>query len=51
MHERTRTHTHTLGLPWHPGKHCLESIVLLSAYWPLVVNNDMTHPVERLLFT
>ena len=54
IHTHTHTHTHThwyLRSSLTRGKHCLESIVLLSIHWPLVVNNDMTHPVERLLFT
>lgn len=51
MHKDVNIHIDTSGLPSHRGKHCLESIVLLSVHWLLVVNNDMTQPVECLLFT
>lgn len=43
-----RAHTDTQHL-WSSlarGKVCLESIALLCIHWPLVVNNDMTHPVH-----
>lgn len=51
MHKDVNTHTHTHTFPRTREKHCLESILPLSIHWPLVVNNDMTHPVKRLLFT
>lgn len=47
----TCRHTTFVVFPCMGGKVGFESIALLRIYWPLVVNNDMTHPVERLLFT
>lgn len=50
----SRTHTHAEVPPPHThteGKTLFRNMLLLFAHWPLVVNNDMTHPGERLLFT
>lgn len=51
-HRKTHTHTrsHRSSLAQEKTR-LLKRCAASSVHWPLVVNNDMTHPAERLLFT
>lgn len=49
MNTDVRTHTHTLRSFLAQGETLFRTRP--PSHWPLVVNNDMTHPVERLLLT
>lgn len=46
-HRRSRTHVHFRSSS-HRGKPRFENILPLFVVWPLVVNNDMTHPVVSM---
>lgn len=47
-HAHTRSHRSSLA---QQKTRLLKRCAASSVHWPLVVNNDMTHPAERLLFT
>lgn len=47
-HAHTRSHRSSLA---QEKTRLLKRCAASSVHWPLVVNNDMTHPAERLLFT